>query len=133
MEIRNSKELEAAILHLENIKEVQKELLVAHFHETYEHFKPINLIKNTFNQIDFSPASVGDTLVNAAISTGAGLLTKKLFIGRSNNIFKKLLGLAVELGVANIVAKKSDDIKETGIKFFKSFLRHKKEEDEPAL
>ena len=127
MEINNSDDLKVAILLLENKKQAHKEILVEHFHETYEHFKPINIIKNTFKEIDFSPAAVGDTLVNAGISAGAGILSKKLFVGRSSNIFKRALGLAVELGVANLVAKNSDGIKETSLKLFKNFINRKKE------
>ena len=130
MEIRNIKELHAAIAQLESKKLVQKELLVEQFHETYEHFKPLNLIKNAFKNVEFSASSVGDTLVSAAVSTVAGVLSKKLFIGRSNNIFKKLFGLAVELGVANLVAKKSGSIKEAAIDLFKKFMDHKRQADE---
>jgi hypothetical protein len=127
MEITNVKDLQVAIAELENKKLVQKELLVEQFHETYEHFQPLNLLKNAVKGIDFSPASVGDTLTNAAISAGAGFLSKKLFIGRSNNIFKRLFGLAVELGVANLVSKNSDEIKEKAVKFFKNFIKPKEE------
>jgi hypothetical protein len=130
MEISNIKELQIAIAQLENKKLVQKELLTDHFHETYEHFKPINLIKNAISNIDLSPSSVGGTLTSAAISAGAGMLSKKLFVGKSNNIFKRILGLAIELGVANIVAKNSDGIKETGLNFLKKFMDRNRQADE---
>lgn len=128
--ISNVKELEAAIAEMENKKLVQKELLQEQFHATYEHFKPINLIKNAIKDFEITPTSVGGTLASAALSAGAGILSKKLFVGRSSNIFKKLLGLAVELGVANLVAKKSDGIKETGLNFLKKFMNRDKQSDE---
>jgi hypothetical protein len=130
MEIRNAKELQAAILQLENKKEIRKELLVEHFHETYEHFKPINLLKNSLKDVDLSAAAVGSTLTSAGLSAAAGFLSKKLFVGSSNNIFKRTLGLAVELGVANLVAKHSTEIKEKGMGFLKSFIQHKEKEQD---
>ena len=130
MEIRNTKELHAAIAMLESKKLLHKELLIDHFHETYEHFKPLNLIKNAISEIDFSPSSISGTLTSAAISAGAGLLTKKIFVGSSNNIFKRLLGLVIELGVAHLVAKNSDEIKEKGTKLFESFIKRNKETQE---
>jgi hypothetical protein len=132
MAIRNAKELQAAIQELENKKLIQKEVLVNHFHETYEHFKPINLLKNSLKDVDLSMASVGDSLASAGISAAAGLLTKKLFVGSSTNIFKRTLGLAVELGVANIVSKHSDGIKEKGIELIKNLLK-KKEKEQDSL
>ena len=132
MEIRNAKELQAAILKLENKKQLEKELLVDHFYETYEHFKPINLLKSTLKEVDVSATSIGNTLTSAGISAAAGFLSKKLFVGSSNNIFKRALGLAVELGDANIAAKYSDEIKEKGIQFLKTFIR-KKEKEEDSL
>jgi hypothetical protein len=128
--ITNVKELEAAIAELENKRLVLKEELHDQFHETYEHFKPINLIKNAIKDFELTPTSLGGTLASAALSAGAGILSKKLFVGKSSNLFKKLLGLAVELGVANLVAKKSDGIKETGFNFFKKFLNRNKRSDE---
>ena len=130
MEIRSIKELQAAIAELENKKLVQKELLVEQFHETYEHFKPINLIKNAFNNFEFDSSSIGSTLTSAAISAGAGLLSKKLLVGRSGNPFKKLLGWAIELGVANIVAKNSGSIKDGFMSLLKKFMDHNRQADE---
>ena len=133
MGIRNTKELRAVILELENKKQLQKELLVDHFYETYEHFKPINLLKSSLKEVDVSAASIGNTLTSAGISATAGWLSKKLFVGKSDTIFKKTLGLAVELGVANITAKYSDEIKEKGIQFLKTLIRKKEEKEEDSL
>jgi len=130
MEIRNIKELQAAIAILERKKLVQKELLAEQFHETYEHFKPINLIKNAIKDFELSSSSLGSTLTSAAISAGAGILSKKLLVGRSGNPFKKLLGWAVELGVANLVSKNSGSIKEGFINLLKKFMDHNRQADE---
>jgi hypothetical protein len=130
MEIRNAKELQFVIMQLENKRLVQKELLIDQFNATYEHFKPLNLIKNAFDEIDISSSSVVDTLTSAAISAGAGILSKKLFVGRSSNLFKKLLGWAVELGVANLVSKKSGSIKDAGLNLLKKFMDRNRQADE---
>ena len=46
-------------------------------------------------------------------------------IGKTINPFKKLLGIIVEMTVANKVAKNADDIKSAGSSIFKTLFRKK--------
>jgi hypothetical protein len=119
MQINNSTSLKAAILQLEQKQFIQKEALVQQFHETYESFKPVNLIKNEFKKITGAitgPSETKNTLLKTALGLGVGFLTKKLFfIGGSGGILKRLFGTAVELGVAKLVAGNADTIVEKGL------------------
>jgi len=113
MHINNTSSLKAAIYQLEQKQIAQKEALVDTFHETYESLKPLNIIKNEFKRVVGS-SETKHNLLNAAIGLGTGFLTKKLFLGGSTNIFKKLFGTAIEVGVAKLVSGNADKIIEKG-------------------
>ena len=70
------------------------------------------MLKKALHDITSEPG-MANSIVNALIGLGSGILSKRLFIGGSHNIFKKLVGVAVEFGVAGMVAKKGEEIKAT--------------------
>lgn len=108
--IATIKELNTAILLLED-KQAQKEaLLKEQFKITYESLKPVNFIRNTFKELTSAPDFKED-LLTTSISLAAGYFSKKLAIGSTNNPFKKLLGSLLQMGVTSIVSKNSDDIR----------------------
>jgi hypothetical protein len=93
------------------LKQAQELLLLKEqFHNTYESLKPLNLIKNTFQDVVSSP-EVKSSIVNNAIGLATGYLSKKLLIGGTHNPIKKILGAIVEFSVASFVAKRADDFK----------------------
>jgi hypothetical protein len=121
MNIHNSTSLKAAIQQLEQKQFIQKEALIDQFHETYESFKPLNIVKSQFKKLT---GSVGESLqspgtrinlVNAAVGLGVGFLTKRLFVGGSHNVFKRLFGTAVQMGITKLVAANADKIKDKGM------------------
>ncbi|HTC00930.1 MAG TPA: hypothetical protein VK705_09625 [Ferruginibacter sp.] len=114
MYISNSTSLKAAIYQLEQKQIKQKEMLVAQFHETYESLRPLNVIKSEFNRITGS-SETKNNVVNAAIGLGAGFLSKKIFLGGSHNIIKRLFGTVIEVGIAKLVAGNADKIREKGL------------------
>ena len=125
MEINNSAELKEAIKLLEKQKSIQKERLTEQFHIAYQSLKPINILKNSLNKVVNSPG-VSDNIIDTSISLGAGLLSKKLLIGKSAGIVKKILGLALEFGVAGLVSKNSDTIKSGGLSLLGKIFKSKK-------
>jgi hypothetical protein len=125
MEINNSAELKEAIKLLEKQKSIQKERLTEQFHIAYESLKPINILKNSLNKVVNSPG-VSDNIIDTSISLGAGLLSKKLLIGKSAGIVKKILGLALEFGVAGLVSKNSDAIKSGSLNLLGKIFKSKK-------
>lgn len=124
MEIKNSEDLKAAILELEVRKIREKQQLVENFHALTESLKPINLIKSTFHKVKETPGITGNVL-KATLGLGVGLLSKRFLFGNSTGFLKKILGSAIEMGVAGLVVKKSDNIKFTGNRFFKNLFRSK--------
>lgn len=123
--ITSAIELKNAIQLLEIEHDIAGLLLKKKFYSTYERFKPLNLIKNTFHEVVSSPHLVDDV-----ISTGVGLATgfvskKIVMIGASGNIIRKLLGAALQLGVTTIVSQHPETIKSIGNFIFKRILRKK--------
>ena len=105
MEIANAVQLKAAIALLENDKETKKAVLAEQFHTIYDSLRPVNLIKNAFHNVVDAPGIVND-IIGTSVSIGAGVLSKKLLVGKPTNIFKRVLGTIIQLTVSNAVAQK---------------------------
>jgi len=121
-------ELKLAIQNLEFQQEVQGQLLKDHFFVTFESLKPINLIKNTLIEITSSPY-LNDNMLGAIMGLISGYLSKKIAVGTSNSLIRKILGAALQFGVTNIVAQHPDILKSIGNFIIDKFI-HKKNEDQ---
>ncbi len=120
--ITTSEELNATIQELELQRGDELNLLKEQFNKTREDFKLINIIKGSLKQAVASPDLKTD-VINAAIGFTTGVIAKKLMIGKTINPFKKLLGVIVEMAVANKVVKNADGIKSAGTAIFSLFKR----------
>ena len=103
--IQNSEELKNAIIELERKKNVEEAAIKYEFKQTYETFKPANILKNTVSEVAASP-KFRHNILNIAIGLGAGYLSKKIVVGRSAGLLKRTLGTALQFGVASLVAKR---------------------------
>lgn len=66
---------------------------------------PVTLLRDSIRKVTASPG-LRHPIMITALGIGAGILGKKLFTGRSNNLFKKAGGLAFEFLVSNFVRNK---------------------------
>ena len=115
---------------LERKKSQEFKNLKEQLHNTYESMKPINLLKNTLEDITHSPEIKHD-FTKAAIAMFTGYLVKKLVFKSSVNPLKILAGAAFQTFATNIAAKNSDKIKDAGISIFemvKGLIMPKKRE-----
>jgi hypothetical protein len=119
--ITSISELKNAIRLLESEQEIKGKVLKEHFLIVYESFKPVNLITSTLNDISKSPFLI-DNLAGTAIGLFSGFLTKKIFIGSSGNLVRKMIGSILQFGVTNVVAQHSDTIKSLGQILVRHFL-----------
>jgi len=94
------------------------------FYLTYESFKPVNLLRNTLDDITSSPFLI-DNILGTVMGLTTGFLSKKIFIGASGNKFRKLIGYILQFGVTNFVAQHHDTIQSFGQFVFKYFFRKK--------
>lgn len=100
----------------EKIKELESrqleegQMVRAQMKETYEQFKPVNILKSVVK--DFaSTDGLGNDLLNSAAGFTSGIITKNLFTGKSNSPFVKLLGLAIQFGVTAVISRNYGAIK----------------------
>jgi hypothetical protein len=116
--------LKNAIQLLEVEQAYKGELLKEQFFLTYQSLKPANLILSTFKEVATSPNLI-DNILGTVVGLATGYLSKKIVIGASGNILRKLFGSVIQLGVTNTVAQHPDTIKSLGHFIFQNFLRKK--------
>jgi len=123
--INSTTELKSAIILLESRKIQSKQILKEQFNVTINSFKPVNILKNTFNDIVTSPNLINN-LLGATTLIATGYFSKRIAVGASVGIFRKLLGPLLEIGLVNFVAKNPDTVKSVGHTVLK-FLSRKRE------
>jgi len=120
--IETTADLKQAILQLECTRVSDLALLKKEFSSAYEALRPINIIKSKFNELILAPSK--RNLVDSVIGLASGFAVKKLFVGRSPGLFRKLAGLVLEAVVANKVTKNADEIKAIGNLLLKKIADH---------
>ena len=116
--------LKNAIQLLEVEQAIKWQILKEQFYNTRESLKPINLIKSSLKEITSSPNLI-DNILGAALGLATGYLSKKVFIGTSGNLFRKLLGSILQFSVTNVVANHPDAIKSFGQRILQNLLGKK--------
>ncbi|MGQ0826780.1 MAG: hypothetical protein ACT4ON_00140 [Bacteroidota bacterium] len=122
-------ELKDAILLLEKQKADQSLLLKQELSIAFESLKPVNLIKNTFNELMASPDLRGN-IIDTGLGMAAGYISKKVIIGNSNTLLRKIGGSILQMVVSKLVSKNSENIKSTGMNLFKKIFAKKNNEQE---
>ncbi|RYJ38561.1 hypothetical protein NU08_2538 [Flavobacterium anhuiense] len=72
--------------------------------EIKNNLKPINLIRNTVEEIN-ETVGFKSHIAQSAISIGIGYLAKRFIVGKGDSMFKGILGSIVQLIVTNLVSK----------------------------
>lgn len=120
-------EIRQRIKILEAEKIEQGQILKADLYELYESLKPINLIKKTMKEISTSPYLV-DNLVDSSIGLASGYMSKKLLIGKSDNVLKRIFGNILQFGIGNMVAQHPEVIKSAGVFIFQHIFKNRNKE-----
>ncbi len=102
-------DIKNAIRFLETDQEVKGQLLRAQFNQTFESLKPANMLKTAIQEISSSPFLLTN-IAGAAVGLATGYFSKKVVFGASKNIFKRSLGIALQFGVTNLIARHPNDI-----------------------
>ncbi len=117
-EISNAEELKNAIALLKVKSEQEKMLIRQHFNEAIESLSPANLLKSAARNIAGHP-EMASTAIGTSLAVGAGALSKKIVVGKSNSIFKDLLGTVIEFAVIGGVRKNAEKIVGAGLKLLR--------------
>lgn len=111
--IRNTEDLKSRIRQLEEKKEIQEQLIEAEFLNLRMEWRPINLLKNTWQDFKKSPDYRADMLENAA-SLGMSIIAGKLKGGSSSSWFSTILRAGVQLGIDKAAGPQNEKIRSWG-------------------
>ena len=123
--INSAAELKDAIQLLEAEQSIKGQLLREQLFLTYEGLKPVNLLKNALKEISSTPYLI-DNISGTAMGLLGGFLSKKIFVGTSGNLIRKLFGSVLQIGVTNLVTQNSEIIKSVGQALIQHFFQKKK-------
>lgn len=124
--ITTSAGLKNAIQRMEYRQVENGQRLEEDFFVVIESLKPANLLRNAMGNIVTTPNLV-DNILGGALGLVSGYLTKKLAIGGSGNIIKKLLGTILQFGVTSVVAQHPRAITAIGQFLLKKIIRKKEQ------
>jgi hypothetical protein len=99
------------LLEVEQVEKLQ--LLKEQSHLIAEILKPANLLRSALKDIVLSPHLLED-MVDTGVGLATGFFSKKIFIGSSVNLFRKLFGSVLQVGITTIVTQNSEFIKSFG-------------------
>lgn len=122
MEINNSTDLETAIVSLTEKNKIQIIGLKNQFTELVESLKPARLLKAAVNNIAENPG-IAKVAVGTIVAVEAGVLSRKLIVGKSSNIFRRVIGKVVEFTVAKSVLGNSAFIAGKGIELLRKIAK----------
>jgi Arc/MetJ-type ribon-helix-helix transcriptional regulator len=121
--------LKESIRLLEIRQEQEGEELKAQFKATYESLKLVNIVKSSIKDITES-VEIKNSLFESIVSVLSGYVTKKLMISSKSNPFMKIVGLVLQFGVTNLVAKNAEVIRAYITELIDKFMHPKEEEEE---
>ena len=109
---------------LEVEKEAKAQLLKEQFLITFESLKPVNMLKSTLEEVATSPYLI-ENIIGSAIGLATGYFSQKIVVGSSFTLLKRIIGSALQFGVANLVAQHPGSISSIGKFVYKLFSRKK--------
>lgn len=124
--------LKESIRLLEIQQAEEGKILKEQFKATYESLKLVNLVKSSLKELTDS-VEIKNNLFESIVSIVTGYLTKKLMISSTSNPFKKILGVLIQLGVTNLVAKNAETIRIYITELIDRFLHPKVEVPETEV
>jgi hypothetical protein len=122
--VTSAAELKSAIQELETERKVKEQLLREQFILTYESLKPVNILRNTLKNL-FASENLVENISGNVVGTVSGVILERIFIGKSANKLKKLIGAILQFGITKIISQNSDQIKTFGQAVIRNFLSKK--------
>lgn len=125
--IQSIDKLKLAIEVLEAEHSYKERLLKEQFNLTFESLKPLNLLKSALKELTTSPY-MAESVIGSVAGLATGYLSRKVVVGASANIFRKLFGAFLQYGVTNLVARHPEQVKSIGQLLIQKIF-HKKEDN----
>lgn len=122
--ITSISELTSAIQLLEAERAICRNLLKERLHYAYESLKPINILKSNIKDIATSP-HIFDNVLDTVVGLVTGFLSKKIIVGSTGSLIRKIIGSIMQVGIASFVSSHSDAIKSIVKYIFQQFDNNK--------
>ena len=106
--------LKKRIMHLEQLQGQQLAEIKHSAREVASSVKPINLLKNALRGFAATP-NIKSATLNTVLSIGAGFLGKKLYMGKSHSVVRKIAGATVQFLLTNFLRKKIPAVRENNL------------------
>jgi hypothetical protein len=123
--IKSSGELKIAIETLSLEQAVKEKLLKEQFHLAFESIKPANLLKGTLKDVASSPLIIED-IIGTVLGLSTGYLSKKIIVGSSANVIRKIIGSVMQVSISKLVANNVEGIKSAGWNILHMVFKKKK-------
>jgi hypothetical protein len=121
----SSNALREAIIDLERQQAAASRQITVQLIHAVESMKPINLIKNTLNEVTESK-EMTDNILKTSIGLVAGYITQSLFQRPSHGPLRRLLGVLFSYGITHFLATNPEMLTAIGAKighFFKKMMK----------
>ncbi len=128
--INSVAELKNAIQILEDEQAVKGKILQDQLYLTYESFKPAKLIHSTLKDLVSSPYML-DNIIDTTLSLATGYISKRLVVGASSNIIRRILGTVIQVGASKFISNHTGAIKSFGVQALTQIFRKKKKSEKP--
>jgi len=123
--------LREKIAELEIQQKAEGKLLREEVLLTYDNLKPANLLRNMAKDL-VSTDSLKKDLVETAAGLASGFITRKLITRNTRNPALKLVGLTIQMGIAALVSKNFDLLKNGAADLIQLFLKKEETETEAS-
>ncbi len=128
MELKSKADLDQAIARMEQLKHQQREEIVFLFKETTHSLNPVNIIKEKISDVT-GPGETRNNLLTTVGGMAAGMLTKKLIIGKTNNVVTSFIGNLIKTGTFGLIQGHADKIKAYSKAIYDTLLKKDKDDE----
>ena len=109
---------------LEEEQSVKAKQLKDQLFLTYESFKPAKILQSTLKDLVTSPQML-DNIIDTTLSIATGYISKRIVVGASSNIIRRVLGTIIQVGASKFISKHSDAIRSFGVTAFQQIFKKK--------
>ncbi|HEY3372899.1 MAG TPA: hypothetical protein VGK10_18765 [Prolixibacteraceae bacterium] len=124
--------LRESIRLLEIRQEEEGKILKDQFRFTFESLKPVNLIKSSMKDL-VNSMEIKNSLIETIVSLVSGYLSKKLIVNSKSSILMKIVGIALQFGVTNLVSNNADEVRQFFSNLIDRFTRPAEDVEVPEV
>ncbi len=111
--IRSAADLKLAIEAKQLEHAGQGKLLEGELVAAFESLKPLNILKSTLQEATSSPYLI-ENVMGAVTALVSGYISRKIAVGTSHSLFRKIVGTLLQFGVTNLLAQNPEKLKSFG-------------------